>query len=378
MRCFLALSLLDSVVINCGYPAHLMVSKKDFLNRLVYRFPPQPDDTLDRCHYLIMSLIKKWSEALCQRSRYRDDFGNIRMMLALLKAKGFPVPEVEPSAIDAIAGLEGPSLQTKEQLEAEERLVNETRLDELLHRGQPADLVAANALMKKLVGYSAKEENGGIEYNTAEARIDHELNLLADKIDLLESMKKESPDSEAYKGLYSECKRVVPRMFQLANSELSEAIMMKLLILNQRLNEAVNEDPDDMKNEDLNMDMLIDLEKSCGDVGKPAALETKDIMELYKQSTPKLGPMNAKLEYYTGSSMVLIDLVRMGGSKFLRVFNADQSCELRGVEVAGQMIGVVAPLTTVTVRTDSALDLTVPLRYQRNGQQFHEKLEIAL
>lgn len=360
-----------------------MVSKKDFLNRLVYRFPAQPDDTLDKCHYMIMSLVKKWSEALCQRSRYRDDFGNIRMMLALLKAKGFPIPEIEPAAIDAIVGSEGSGLQTKEQLEAEERLVNETRLDELLHRGQPADLVAANALMKKLIGYSQNEEEGSIEYNTAEARIDHELNLLADKIDLLESMKQESPTSETYKTLYSECKRVVPRMFQLANSELSEAVMMKLLILNQRLNEAIGDESEEaasepLKNEDLNMDMLIDLDRSCGDIGKPTPLETKDIMELYKLSTPKLGPINAKLEYYTGSSLVLVDLVRMGGAKFLRVFNVDESCELRGVEVAGQLVGAIAPLTTITLRFDHPLDLIVPVRYQRNGQQLNERLEITL
>lgn len=43
MRCYLALNLLDLLVINCGYPVHLMVAKKDFLNKLVYRFPPQPD-----------------------------------------------------------------------------------------------------------------------------------------------------------------------------------------------------------------------------------------------------------------------------------------------------------------------------------------------
>lgn len=36
----LAISLLDHLVINCGYPIHLLVSKRDFMNAFVYRFPP--------------------------------------------------------------------------------------------------------------------------------------------------------------------------------------------------------------------------------------------------------------------------------------------------------------------------------------------------
>lgn len=30
------------LVINCGYPMRLAISKRDLLNKLVYRFPPTP------------------------------------------------------------------------------------------------------------------------------------------------------------------------------------------------------------------------------------------------------------------------------------------------------------------------------------------------
>lgn len=223
MKCYLALNLLDLLVINCGYPVHLVVSKKDFLNKLVYRFPPIVDDSLDKCHYIIMSLLKKWSVALSERSKHREDFGNIKLMVALLKNKGFPVPEVEQEAINAIVAHEEAQLRSKDELEREERIVHEARLEELLHRGTPTDLVAANELMKRLVGYS--DDHGSSTYSSVEGQIDHELNLLGDKIELLSSMMEKGETFEAYSSLYEECKAAVPRLFHLANSELSEAVM---------------------------------------------------------------------------------------------------------------------------------------------------------
>jgi hypothetical protein len=38
----LALNLLDICVKNCGYPFHLQISTKEFLNELVRRFPERP------------------------------------------------------------------------------------------------------------------------------------------------------------------------------------------------------------------------------------------------------------------------------------------------------------------------------------------------
>ena len=38
----LALALLDTLVQSCGYPFHLQISTKEFLNELVRRFPERP------------------------------------------------------------------------------------------------------------------------------------------------------------------------------------------------------------------------------------------------------------------------------------------------------------------------------------------------
>lgn len=36
------LYVLDMLVVNCGYPMQLEISQKEFLNKLVYRFPQHP------------------------------------------------------------------------------------------------------------------------------------------------------------------------------------------------------------------------------------------------------------------------------------------------------------------------------------------------
>ena len=38
----LAIALLDNLVKNCGYPFHLQILRKEFLNELVKRFPERP------------------------------------------------------------------------------------------------------------------------------------------------------------------------------------------------------------------------------------------------------------------------------------------------------------------------------------------------
>lgn len=93
-------------MVNCGYPVHLALSKRDFLNKLVYRFPPNPQHDLDQTHHLTLQLLQKWCIALCEKSKHKGDFGNIRLMHSLLKSRGFPFPRIDPAEINAIIGHE--------------------------------------------------------------------------------------------------------------------------------------------------------------------------------------------------------------------------------------------------------------------------------
>lgn len=90
----LALSLLDICVKNCGYPFHLQISTKEFLNELVRRFPERPPIRTTRVQNRILELIEEWRQTICQTSKYREDLGFIRDMHRLLTYKGYVFPEV--------------------------------------------------------------------------------------------------------------------------------------------------------------------------------------------------------------------------------------------------------------------------------------------
>lgn len=104
---------MDNCVKKCGYPFHLQIATKEFLNALVRRFPERPPSryapspvqsspenqwnhfdfipqklmahpVLDR----ILYLIKEWKIALTELSRYKEDMTHIRDMYRLLKFKG--------------------------------------------------------------------------------------------------------------------------------------------------------------------------------------------------------------------------------------------------------------------------------------------------
>lgn len=86
--------LLDICVKNCGYPFHLQISTKEFLNELVRRFPERPPIRPSKVQSRILEAIEEWRQTICQTSRYKEDLGFIRDMHRLLLYKGYMFPEV--------------------------------------------------------------------------------------------------------------------------------------------------------------------------------------------------------------------------------------------------------------------------------------------
>jgi hypothetical protein len=386
----LALCLLDLLVINCGYPMHLAVSRREFLNKLVYRFPPNAfHDPLDKCHHIILALLKKWTVALSERSRHHGDFGNIRLMASLLRAKGFPSPDVRDAEIDAIIAHERVGLRTKEELEAEERLVLETKLEELLNRGTPGDLRMANELMKRIVGYTEADQQ---TYSKSESQIEHDLNQLHDKVVLLESMGEGTASRDV---LLRECKDAIPRLFQLANSQLSEPVMGKLLALNERLQLAVKgcegspqmpSGPISMASSD-NIDLLINLGGEADNVqeepmtpsNSKAKTSTEDILDLFTQQ-PKLEATKApKVELYYGSSRLVVDVVSLAnGLRFLRLFNTAEAPVLRlkfGRSIAN---GTIKAKETLTVALEGEPPMMQEVAYEYLTEPIKETLKLVI
>ncbi|KAF2814267.1 ADP-ribosylation factor-binding protein-like protein GGA1 [Mytilinidion resinicola] len=176
----LALNLLDICVKNCGYPFHLQISTKEFLNELVRRFPERPPVHASRVQAKILELIEEWRQTICQTSRHKEDLGFIRDMHRLLSYKGYVFPEVRRE--DAAVLNPSDNLRSAEEMEEEERAAQSAKLQELIRRGGPHDLQEANKLMKVMAGYDTRNKT---DYR---AKAAEEVGKIQQKAKLLEEM----------------------------------------------------------------------------------------------------------------------------------------------------------------------------------------------
>ncbi|OKL59063.1 hypothetical protein UA08_05613 [Talaromyces atroroseus] len=176
----LALALLDICVKNCGYPFHLQISTKEFLNELVRRFPERPPLRPSRVQYRILESIEEWRQTICQTSRYKEDLGFIRDMHRLLLYKGYSFPEVRHE--DAAVLNPSDALRSAEEMEEEERAAQSAKLQELIRRGTPQDLQEANRLMKVMAGYDTRNKT---DYR---AKAAEEVSHVQQKAKILEEM----------------------------------------------------------------------------------------------------------------------------------------------------------------------------------------------
>ncbi|KAK4549145.1 hypothetical protein LTR36_007602 [Oleoguttula mirabilis] len=176
----LALSLLDICVKNCGYPFHLQISTKEFLNELVRRFPERPPIRTTRVQNRILELIEEWRRTICETSKYKEDLGFVRDMHRLLSYKGYVFPAVKRE--DAAVLNPSDNLKSADEMEAEERAAQSAKLQELIRRGTPHDLQEANQLMKVMAGYDTRHKT---DYR---AKAAGEVGAIQQKAKLLEEM----------------------------------------------------------------------------------------------------------------------------------------------------------------------------------------------
>ena len=93
---------MDNCVKNCGYPFHLQIATKEFLNELVRRFPEQPPLRYSKVQNRILELIGEWRLTICMTSKYKEDLGYIRDMHRLLAYKGYAFPEIKQDELSVL------------------------------------------------------------------------------------------------------------------------------------------------------------------------------------------------------------------------------------------------------------------------------------
>lgn len=238
----LALALLDNLVKNCGYPFHLQISRKEFLNELVKRFPERPPLRYSRVQRLILAQIEEWYQTICKTSKYREDFGSIKDMHRLLSHKGYVFPEVKIE--DAAVLNPSDTLQTFEDLQREEEVVNSAKLQELIRRGRPQDLQEANKLMKIMAGFkeSAKAQENKQQIDDDLSRLKRKSEILDEMLtNLQQSGGKIDDSSEALHELYGSIKVSQPIINKIIDEEHdNDAKIAELLALNDSINGLIN------------------------------------------------------------------------------------------------------------------------------------------
>ncbi|GAV27783.1 hypothetical protein PMKS-001251 [Pichia membranifaciens] len=235
----LALTLLDYLVKNCGYPVHLQISRKEFLNELVKRFPERPPPAYSRVQRLILGTLAEWVQTLCKTSRYKDDLTYIKDMYRLLRSKGYDFPAVKRE--DAAVLNPSDNLKSIEELQREERIAQSAKLQELIRRGRPQDLKEANDLMKIMSGF---KEDEALE--ETKQKVYDDLEKLNRKIDLLDEMLNNASNSgklnkndDTLQDLISTVKVAQPRVQKIIQEEEGSGDVAKLLLLNDKINSSL-------------------------------------------------------------------------------------------------------------------------------------------
>lgn len=234
----LALHLLDNLVKNCGYPFHLQISRKEFLNELVKRFPERPTLRYNRVQRMILAQLEEWYQTICKTSKYKDDFGYIRDMHRLLANKGYVFPEVKLE--DAAVLNPSDNLKTLDDIQKEEAVVHSAKLQELIRRGKPQDLQEANKLMKIMAGF--KDDN--VEENKKQvsddvARLRRKTEIFAEMLDSV-AVAGIDDSNEALHELYGSIKSSQPIVTRIIEEENdNESYVQDLLGLNDTINQLV-------------------------------------------------------------------------------------------------------------------------------------------
>ncbi|KAK4653600.1 ARF-binding protein [Podospora pseudocomata] len=230
----LALNLLDICVKNCGYPFHLQISTKEFLNELVRRFPERPPIRPTRVQLKILELIEEWRGTICETSRYREDLGFIRDMHRLLSYKGYTFPEVRRE--DAAVLNPSDNLKSAEEMEKEEREAQSAKLQELIRRGTPEDLREANQLMKIMTGYDTRSK---VDYRAKAAeevaKIQQKARLLEERLAQFKPGDKMA-DGDVFSELASALSSAQPKIQKMCEEESEDhEAVAKLLEINDAI-----------------------------------------------------------------------------------------------------------------------------------------------
>ncbi|WVW78681.1 hypothetical protein I302_100641 [Kwoniella bestiolae CBS 10118] len=237
----IALAVLDHLVKNCGYAIHLQISTKEFLNELVRRFPERPPMVVGRVMGRILEMIHEWKNTLCVHSKYKDDLVHIRDMHRLLSYKGYRFKSFDAARAMASAN-PNEDLKSPEELEEEDRQAKSAKLQELIRRGTPRDLAAAQELMKALAGAEPEKQPDYAAQTLSELdKVQSKAILLNDMLNNAREGEKVGLEGDVYDQVAAACRGARPKIQKWIEDDdgSREGMMDRLLLCNDLINTAL-------------------------------------------------------------------------------------------------------------------------------------------
>ncbi|KAF9577147.1 hypothetical protein BGW38_007834, partial [Lunasporangiospora selenospora] len=184
-------------------------------------------------------MIEEWYQTICKTSRHKEDLVHIRDMHRLLAYKGYRFPNLKldsASVLNPVATLKSPA-----ELEEEDKAAHSARLQELIRRGRPEDIRAANELIKKMTGY---EQETKPDYADQAAT---ELDKIFQKAVLLTEMLNDVKPGEIigrgdiFEDLLGTCKAAQPKIQKFISEGDEDQNVEKLLYLNDVINNVIEQ-----------------------------------------------------------------------------------------------------------------------------------------
>ncbi|KAF9970407.1 hypothetical protein BGZ73_006882 [Actinomortierella ambigua] len=235
----LALALLDMCVKNCGHPFHIQIATKEFLNELVRKFPERPLSVPTPVQSRILEMIHEWYLTIAKTSRFKEDLVHIKDMHRLLSFKGYRFPQLRDdstSVLNPVSTLKSPA-----ELEEEVKIAQSAKLQELIRRGRPQDVLAANELVKIMTGYKEEDRPDYKEEAALELEKIHQKAVL-----LTEMLNDVKPGerigrNDMFQELLTTCKAAQPKIQKFINEGEDEENMDRLLEVNDIINNVIEQ-----------------------------------------------------------------------------------------------------------------------------------------
>lgn len=255
---------------NGEYPLHIVLNDRIFLNLFVYRLPSNSHARYptmigedgnplkySKSQLEILKLISKWIVTFCEKHPLKENFGNLRSMAVLLKSKSFPLTRPSLSEIDAILPPNKKNINS--------RLIQESKLEALLHGGKASDLRKANELMKEMVLNDSTDDSIDDSIVLSSINANEKIDRGHDLCARFENAMMTRIDDEILKELKNELKNLRNDFEHLLSDEnliCDSGIMSKIISCNERINDLISDDNNELT---FNEESLIDLDDDRDD-----------------------------------------------------------------------------------------------------------------